>query len=309
MIITVTLNPAIDKTIELPNLVRGGLNRLQNVVTDAGGKGINVSKTIKALGGSTLATGFLGKTGGKVIIDCLEREGIPHDFVMVNGDIRTNMKIVEQDGIVTELNETGPVIEPAAVAMLMDKLQKYASKSTIFILSGSIPAGVPNDIYVQIMQSVRKHGAQVYIDADGDTLKMSMDAVPDFVKPNQFELADYFGDSSEMAEGELVERGRQLVQKGITHVVISRGREGALFFRGDQTIKCKGLSVPAASTVGAGDAIVAAYAYAMQAGMDEIERVKFALAASAGAVTTKGTKPPAKSLVEELQKKVEVEFL
>lgn len=108
MIVTVTMNPAIDKTIDIERLERGGLNRIQNVEMDAGGKGINVSKTIKAMGGESIATGFLGGRSGKVIQDVLKEQGITSDFVWLEADTRTNTKVVEKTGEVTELNEPGP---------------------------------------------------------------------------------------------------------------------------------------------------------------------------------------------------------
>lgn len=142
MIITVTMNPAIDKTVDIEELERGGLNRIQRIVLDAGGKGINVSKTVKELGGTTVATGFLGGNSGAVIENVLKEYGIKSDFVQVEGETRTNMKVVEQGGIVTELNEPGPVVTQAQTDELIAKLEGYASEDTLFVLAGSIPRGV-----------------------------------------------------------------------------------------------------------------------------------------------------------------------
>lgn len=188
MIITVTMNPAIDKTVELEQFHHEGLNRLQKVVIDAGGKGINVSKTIQELGGETIATGFLGGTGGAVIKKVLYDRGITTDFVSVEGETRTNMKVVEPGGVLTELNEPGPSIRPQDVEALLKKLESYAGEDTLFVLAGSIPTGVDTSIYGQITHLVQERGAKVFLDADGELFVKALEAGPDMIKPNKFEL-------------------------------------------------------------------------------------------------------------------------
>lgn len=144
MIITVTMNPAIDKTVDIDRLERGDLNRIKRVELDAGGKGINVSKTIKELGGSSIATGFLGGNSGQIIRQVLKDWGVETDFVEVDGETRTNLKVVEKMGEVTELNEPGPEVTEAQLEALMLKLEGYAGADTLFVLAGSIPKGVPD---------------------------------------------------------------------------------------------------------------------------------------------------------------------
>ena len=142
MIITVTMNPAIDKTVEIDELVPGGLNRIRKVEYDAGGKGINVSKTIRELGGTSIATGFLGGNAGKTIQNVLDEKAIKNDFIQVEGETRTNTKVFEKNGAVTELNEPGPIITKEQTETLLKKLEGYANEHTLFVLAGSIPAGV-----------------------------------------------------------------------------------------------------------------------------------------------------------------------
>ena len=168
MIVTVTMNPAIDKTAEVDQFVYQGLNRLKNVIQDAGGKGINVSKTIKALGSDTVATGFLAGNAGVVINKVLKEKGIKADFIEVDGETRTNMKVVEPGGILTELNEPGPQISEENVRNLVEKLEDYANEKTLFILAGSIPKGVSSDIYGTIIKKVKEKKASVFLDADGE---------------------------------------------------------------------------------------------------------------------------------------------
>lgn len=328
MIITVTMNPAIDKTVDLDVLQQGGLNRIRHVEYDAGGKGINVSKTIRELGGSSIATGFLAGGSGRTIERVLKESGIETDFVWADGETRTNTKVIEKNGKLTELNEPGPFIPKEKRDELLQKLVRYAGEDTLFVLSGSVPAGVGKDIYGDIIRLVHKKGSAVLLDADGEVFRDALEAGPDIIKPNRMELEEYamsehcgkmLHDLSDegmlqdagvkASEAELWEIAAGLQADGIRTVVVSMGADGALFLLGNYHVKCPALSVKAHSTVGAGDAMVAALACAWDEKLGEQETVKLCMAASAGAVTTIGTKPPAKELVEELAQKVIIEKL
>ncbi|GAA4654363.1 1-phosphofructokinase [Anaerocolumna aminovalerica] len=304
MIITVTMNPAIDKTADLAHFDHGGLNRLSGVIMDAGGKGINVSKTIHELGGETIATGFIGGSGGVLIEKALSELGIQSDFVFIKNEIRTNMKVVESNGLVTELNEPGPMIHKEEVNELTEKLVSYAKEDTLFIFAGSIPNGIDTSIYKTLIEKVKEKGAKVFLDADGELFINAIEAKPDIIKPNRHEIEKFFKMDYRADEKELLDMGNRLLDKGIHMVTISLGQMGALFLTKEQKLKCPGLKVEAHSTVGAGDAMVAALAYGLDQGLDLEECVKLSMAASAGAVTTKGTKPPKRELVDELMEKV-----
>lgn len=304
MIVTVTMNPAIDKTVEIEAFQHGGLNRIQSVEYDAGGKGINVSKTIHALGGTSIATGFLGGNSGQTIENLLKREGISCDFLWIGGETRTNTKIFEKNGTLTELNEPGPCILIEDIEKLLKKLEEYAGENTLFVLSGSIPAGVDKGIYRDMIHMVHGKGAKVLLDADGEAFRKALEAGPDIIKPNYVELAEYAGVDTFASEEELLNTAKILQAKGIETITISMGHKGAMFLLRDQIVKCPALTVKAHSTVGAGDAMVAALAYALDMKLSEEERISLCMAVSAGAVTTIGTKPPTKALVECLKKQV-----
>lgn len=309
MIITVTMNPAIDKTIEIDRLVAGGLNRICKVEYDAGGKGINVSKTIRELGGESIATGFIGGNAGNTIATVLEEKGITCDFVTVDGETRTNTKVFESSGAVTELNEPGPTITAAQMERLLEKLSGYAKEDTLFILAGSIPSGVDKEIYAKIIRLVHEKGAKVLLDADGELFRNALPAGPDIIKPNRVELEEYAGYDYRAATEELLKLARDFVAQGIETVAVSMGKSGALFVRDGYEAECPALSVKAHSTVGAGDAMVAALAYAWNNKLDNDDTVRLAIATSAGAVTTIGTKPPTRALVDELMTQVVIERL
>lgn len=309
MIITVTMNPAIDKTADMEHFEHGELNRLKNILLDAGGKGINVSKTIKELGGETVATGFIGGSGGVLIEKILKEQGIQADFIEIKNEIRTNLKIVETDGYVTELNEPGPYISSHELELLTAKLLDYANKDALFVLAGSIPNGIDKSIYKTLTQKLKEKGAKVFVDADGELFIQALEAGPDIIKPNRAELEGYFHKDYRVDETELIGMGQKLLDKGIGMVAISLGQMGALFLAKEKILKCPGLKVDAHSTVGAGDAMVAALSYGQNQGQSFEECVKLSIAVSAGAVTTKGTKPPKRELVDELLQKVTVQTI
>ena len=307
MIVTVTMNPAIDKTIEIDRLNRGNLNRIEKIEYDAGGKGINVSKTIHELGGESIATGFLGGNAGRVIEEVLDSRGIKHDFVWVEGETRTNTKVCEQDGTVTELNEKGPEITPEQLTKLLEKLDDLADDSVLFILAGSIPGNMEKDIYARIIERVHKKGAKVLLDADGELFRKGLEQKPDMIKPNQWEIEELQGFSHGVSDKELINVAEKMQKDGIDTVVISLGKNGALFVLGNYVAKGMPLKVDVHSTVGAGDAMVAAMAYSFEKKMEPWETARLCMAVSAGAVMTVGTKPPEKQLVEQLMKRVILE--
>ncbi len=308
MIITVTMNPAIDKTVDVAKLNIGGLNRVTNIVQDAGGKGINVSKTVHALGGDTIATGFLGGDAGRMIEYSLSQLGIRHDFVSIEGETRTNTKIVDMSNAnrITELNEPGPDVKKSELEELCVKLEQYAVPDSIFVFSGSVPKGISSSIYGQLIRKLNKKHARVCVDADGTLLAEAVKAKPLIVKPNNAELKRYFGIDKEISDSALLDRGKLLISDGPGIVVISCGSHGAYFIKKDKIYYSPGIEVHTNSTVGAGDAMVAALAYGLDSGMSFEESCKLSIAASAGACTTIGTKPPTKELVEMLVNEVKL---
>ncbi len=307
MIITVTMNPAIDKTVEIGEFQYGGLNRIQKVEYDAGGKGINVSKTIRELGGSSIATGFLGGNTGKTIEHVLKELEIESDFIWVDGETRTNTKVFDEHGVLTELNEPGVKISQKHIGKLLDKLENYAGEQTLFVLSGSVPAGVEKGIYAKIIDLVHGKGSKVLLDADGELFRQALEAKPDMIKPNNMELEEYAQLQFYASETELVQIADSILKKGIAIIAVSMGNSGALFVMKERKVKCPAVSVRAHSTVGAGDAMVAAMAYAWEQQMEEDEMIRLCMAVSAGAVTTIGTKPPEKELVATLKENVVLE--
>ena len=304
MIITVTMNPAVDKTARAASIVPGGLNRLGNIARDAGGKGINVSKMIKVLGGESIATGFLGGSAGKDILAALAGLKIKADFVSIDAATRTNLKVYSEDFGITEFNEPGPAVTSDEMDALKRKLLEYAEPAAIFVFAGSLTQGACPGIYGQLICEVKKKGASVFLDADGEAFSKALLAKPDYVKPNKFELLQYFGIQGDCALPKIAELCRGLINQGIKTVNLSMGEQGALFVTGQELLYAPGLTIKAASTVGAGDSMVAAAAYGFSQGMSLKDTAALAMAASAGAAATEGTNPPARKTVDELLKQV-----
>ncbi|WP_438600350.1 1-phosphofructokinase [Faecalibaculum rodentium] len=302
MITTVTFNPAVDKTAQVQTLVMGGLNRLQNVRQDAGGKGINVSKTLKAVGVDSLATGFLAGNAGDFIRQRLQDLEIAHDFVEVQGNTRTNLKVLDAAMTLTELNEAGPACSFDDIARLEDKL---AQVQGILVLSGNVGPGVPEDIYRRLTEKAHAARLQVILDADGALFREGIQAGPDVIKPNRFELSQYFQvPEEELDTARMIVLARKLMETGTRLVVISMGEEGSLFVTADRAIVLPALKIPFQSAVGAGDAMVAGLACSLEQGLDLEHTAVLAVALSAGACMTEGTQPADAETVEALKLQV-----
>lgn len=291
MILTVTFNPAVDKTAEVEQVQVGGLNRLKNVMMDAGGKGVNVSKTIKALHGESICCGFLAGSAGDFIEQSLKEREIPCDFVRVEGNTRTNLKVLDQHMELTELNEAGPQIHERDIQKLIDVIVKYCKEDTIVVLSGNVSLGVPETIYATLIEEIKKHHARVVFDADGKLFAHGIKQRPTVIKPNRYELATYFHEAEDMSDTKVVELARNFLNEETQLVVVSMGKEGSIFLTEKEAYRVAALSIEAHSSVGAGDAMVAAIAYAMEQQMTLENLIRLAVCASAGAVMTKGTSP------------------
>ena len=309
MIVTVTLNPSMDKTGNLSNYEHGGTNRITNVIRDAAGNGIIASKTLHALErAESVATGFLGGINGERISLILEGMGIRSDFVKIAGDTRTNLKVVEDNGFVTEFNEPGPVVNQSEIEALTEKILGYAGEETVFIISGSIPRGCPDTIYADLITKVKEKGSKVVLDVHGDMMKTSLCAKPDIVKPSKKEIEDYYDMEFSVSEEGLVDMGKRIIaEHGVGMVAISRGALGCLFITEDKTYMCRAPRVKEIhSTVGAGAAMDAAFALGLQNGCTLEETIRLAMAISVGSVTTKGTKSASKQVVDSLMDQIEL---
>lgn len=305
MIYTVTLNPALDKTVEIPNFTIDSVNRITKMRTDPGGKGINVSKVISKLGGTSLATGILGGATGKAIQSALEEMGLASMFHFAEGETRTNLKVVDLEGHTnTDINEPGITVSEELLGELLKELLGKLAEGDIVVLSGSLPKGAPKDTYYTWVKACRGAGAKVILDADGELLAEGLKASPYLIKPNNHELSGLLGKTLKTPK-ELEEAAKDLMaQYGIEKIVVSMGGEGALYVTKEETIYAEGLKVPVGSTVGAGDSVVAALAVAEERKLVLEETVRLSTATGAANVMCSGTQAAEYEVIEGLIPKV-----
>ncbi len=306
MIYTVTLNPALDKTATVENLRLDSVNRISELRVDPGGKGINVSKVVRELGAKTVAIALLGGHTGTMLRNMLVELGIECKVLEVEGETRTNLKIKDPAlKTNTDINEPGPEVTDEQLRGMLDGLVGEVGSGDIVVLSGSLPRGAAADTYKVWVAALKKTGAKVYLDADGDKLVRGIEAKPDLIKPNEIELGAMMGRTLD-ADDKIVEAARELIDGGLDRVMVSMGGAGALYVARDVTIKANPVKVPVGSTVGAGDSVVAALAYAQDKGLGLEDTMRLAMATGAANVMQSGTQAAPRELVDSLIDKVVV---
>lgn len=299
MIITMTLNPALDKTAYIADFAVDQVNRVQDIHLDPGGKGINVCKVVNALGGKSLAMGILGGDAGHYIKSRLDEMGVENDFLFIDGETRTNLKVVdEKNKTYTDINEPGPTVDAAVISFLGEKLFARVGEGDIVVFAGGAPRGVPEDLLKVWTQRCKELGAYVYADLDGALLARAVEAAPYLVKPNDAELSRLLGRPMETTE-DLVSGARELVSRGVGLAVVSLGSKGALFCKDGEILLAENLEVDVRSTVGAGDSMLAAFAWCQDRGLDWKEAARWAMATANAKVTEEGSSPPSLDKVKE----------
>lgn len=296
MIATITLNPALDRLLEIEALSADDANRVLNEVHYAAGKGIDGSRVIHELGGDTVAFGLVGGNDGAELAKRLQDEGVATDFVEIPGETRVNLLLYERStGKQYLINAGGPPADAACLDAVLEQVR--ARKPATVIAAGSIPQGVGVDAYARIVQGLP--GVRVFVDADGEALAKAVAAKPWAIKPNRHEAARLLGHPVETVE-EAAAAARELSAKGIEHVLISMGKAGAVLCHAGQVWRGISPTVKVLSAVGAGDAMVATYTLRTEQGKPPAEAFQWALAAGAAVALTPGTELCHRSDVERL---------
>ena len=309
MVITVTLNPAMDKTLLVDDYKLGQVNRAQSIRYDIGGKGINVSKVLTNLGVESTCTGFLGGIWEERFKGELNKRNIKHNFIHVDGDTRTNTKVVDNiNKIYTDLNEQGPEISSELLAEFLKEFDKLCNKNDIIVFSGGVSLNIPSNIYAILISIAKTKGAYVILDADGPLLKNALEEKPNIIKPNNYELASLFNIDAEN-EVRILQVARKLRREGIDKILVSLGANGALYITESGTYVSKGLKVNVKSTVGAGDSMVAALVYSIVNKLDDADTLKFAIACGSATVGLEGTEACTQDQVNELFSKIKINKL
>jgi len=289
MVITLTLNPAVDQTVSLDRLRLGAVNRFARSQLDPAGKGVNASRMIHRLGWPTIAFGFLAGEVGAMVERALDDEGVPHQFVRVAGQTRINVTVVEESGArSTSLYGPGPVVDAAHLDTLEGLIRFWLPAGRVLVLAGSLPPGVPEDAYAEYVRAAKAKGVRVVLDASGEPFRAGVAAGPDLIKPNRAEAEELLGRPlSDLAA--VVAGAKELVDRGVGAVVISLGREGAVGVTADAAWRAVPPSVENRSTVGSGDSLVAGLAVALARGEPIEEGLRLGSAAGAATAAAPGT--------------------
>lgn len=304
MIVTVTPNPSIDRTVTLPGeLVRGAVHRVTAVSSEPGGKGVNVARALTLAGLDNVAV--LPAAQNDPFLTALRGQRVRFHAVPVSGSVRTNLAITENDGTTTKVNEPGSVLSAAEAGELAEAVAERAQFAAWVVLSGSLPPGLPDDWYSQMVAVLAPYGCKVAVDTSDVPLAALAAglqvAAPDLMKPNSEELAGLAGVSAESLEtalahgdpGPTVSAARHLIERGVAAVLATLGAAGAVLVDRDGAWLATPPPVKPRSTVGAGDSALAGYVRADVGGADAPERLQMAVAYGSAAAALPGSALPA----------------
>jgi 1-phosphofructokinase family hexose kinase len=286
MIITVTLNAAIDKTLIVPNFQPGRRHRTVEQGTLPGGKGVNVARTLKRLGVPVIATGFQGGPTGTRIVEALTAEQVLSDFVRIREESRTNTALLDPtNGIQTEINERGPQVSEAEVELFRDKLLYLASGAAMVIFAGSLPRGVEPTLYGDLVRDLRATGVMVAVDAEGEVLQHAAKAGPSLVSPNRREAEELVGyEFSGDADEELLDALGAVRGLGPHEALITLPDGCAAALKEGIGIKVQRARIPqreAVAPIGSGDAFIAGFLAARYQGRTDSDALRYAVACGA----------------------------
>ncbi|MDF2825817.1 MAG: 1-phosphofructokinase [Mycobacterium sp.] len=304
MIITVTPNPSLDRTVTLPGtLIRGAVHRIATVSTEPGGKGVNVARALTLAGLDAIAV--LPAAAGDPFMTALSGVAVPCATVPITGTVRTNLTVTENDGTTTKLNEPGAVLDPVSLAALTDTVIERAATAEWVVLSGSLPPGAPDDWYADMVAALQDLPCRVAVDTSDRPLAALAarldDAAPDLIKPNSEELADLAGCSANYLEtavtqGHLepvIAAALTLIDRGVGAVLATLGASGAVLVNSTGAWQAFPPPITARSTVGAGDSSLAGYLRADVAGAEAPRRLQMAVAYGSAAAALPGSALPA----------------
>lgn len=287
LITCVCMNPSFDKTVEVDALLPGKVNRIRSVRQDVGGKGINVAIVARRLGLEARCVGCVGKDGAKTVLAALEREGIEHAFLPVEGAVRTNLKVVSRDnGNVTEFNEPGAEIFGAEKRAFFGLVREKAADSEYVVITGSLPPGCPPETYRDMIREVGN--TPCLLDVGGEALNLGVEAKPFLIKPNLHELEESVGTELRTLRA-IRDAADVYLRQGVQHVVVSLGSLGAMYVGKETSVFAPAIKVPVRSTVGAGDAMIGGLLKGLRQEKNMAKAFRYGVAAGTASVMTEGT--------------------
>jgi len=306
MIASITLNPCLDEHVTVHGLMVDESNRWTSLHHYAGGKGIDVSRAIHEMGGRTIAYGFVGGAEGRTLEILLDKEGVPFSFTPIKQETRTNFIITDtKTSQQTRINAPGPHISKEELERFYRKVREIHPKPDLMVASGSIPPGVPVNIYYDIVLKAKGYGVRTILDSAGQWLKEGIKAKPYLIKPNVHEAEELL--KRELTTEEAITKAAlNLVKMGIEVVVISMGRDGIIAATKENIVKAVPPPVKVRSALGAGDCTIAGLALKLAYGEPVVEACRLAVAMGTAAVLTPGTELCHRADVEELLPQIKI---
>lgn len=308
-VLTVTFNPAIDQTVTLDRLTPGEVHRARSSRQDAGGKGVNVASCLADWKVAVSAFGLLGSDNAAPFDALFAAKTIDDRFVRRAGATRTNLKLVDAAGT-TDINMDGAPADAADIDAVVAAVEAEAGADCLVVLSGSLPPGCPADIYARLIALVGAKGAMTLLDTSGEPLRLALagERLPDIVKPNRHELAEWRGTPVDSL-AEVQRAAADLHRRGVRLVIVSMGEQGALFLSDEGVMLGRLHATEVASTVGAGDAMVAGIAAALAEGLDLEGIARLSSAFAVGKLSRRGPHLPARDVVRALAGEVDIRRL
>jgi 1-phosphofructokinase family hexose kinase len=291
VIVTVTLNAALDRTLTVPNFQLGHRHRASQGLTLAGGKGINVARALKRLDVPVVATGLAGGRTGTRVVEELTSEAILNDFVRIGDESRTSTAVVDPTaGTYTEINEWGPHVEPEELTMLLDKINYLARAADAVVFAGTLPRGVDDSYYAQAVRELNRRHVRAVLDSEGPPLRLGVEAEPFLVSPNQREAEGLVGQELGDEEDYTMALER-IAEMGARNVLITSESRSFGLFRADRKrtlLRADAPKVEPVSAVGSGDVLLAAFLVALLAERPLDEALRNAVAAGAASTLEVG---------------------
>ncbi len=303
-VVTVTLNPALDLTGSLNSLNVGTVSLVNNSAFHAAGKGVNVARVLSDLGADVTVTGFLGRDNQEMFCQLFEQIGATDRFIRVDGATRINVKLVESDKQVSDINFPGVKVTPAAIEEFEKCLFELAESHDYFVLAGSLPIGVSAELCAEWISKLQSMEKKVLFDSSRDALKAGIEASPWLIKPNDEELSHFVGKKLTSLEA-CQQAASELSVKGIENIVVSMGADGVMWLNNNRWLRAKPPKMNVISTVGAGDTLVAGLCWGHMQTMENSELLIFATALSALAVSQVGVGLQSFSELDSLQQQVQ----
>lgn len=305
MIVTVTANPAIDRTVLADRLVFDDRAHILSTGEAAGGRGINASSLIQGFGGKTLAIVTAGGDTGSRFKSLLGKYDFPVQFVPIKNDIRINLTITDKQGLGIKLNEPGPELSAEEVDKIEQTMRSRLPKAKWLMLCGSLPPGVPEDFYQRLIRIAHESNVQTLLDTDGEALLAGLEANPTVVTPNQPE-AERLLNRALLTRNHFIEAAGRLVEMGAQSAILSLGARGAIGVSGERMWEAIPPRIDVLSPIGAGDAMAAAFLWAREKKKEFWEALRWGVAAGTASAKLPGVTLANLDQTKDVYKNVEV---